>query len=83
MASHAVGGTGHEVENYLEVKSRYSGIFSWIFSVDHKRIGIMYMVAMFTFFLVGITLGFFMRLEQLSMGETVMTAQTYNSLKTR
>jgi len=82
MASHAIGGTEHEVENYLEVKSRYSGIFSWIFSVDHKRIGIMYLVAMFVFFLVGIMLGFFMRLEQISMGETVMTAQTYNKLFT-
>lgn len=82
MASHAIGGTGHEAENYLEVKGRYSGIFSWIFSVDHKRIGIMYMVAMFAFFLVGITLGFLMRLEQISMGETVMTAQTYNKLFT-
>lgn len=82
MASHAIVGTEHEAENYLEVKGRYSGIFSWIFSVDHKRIGIMYMVAMFTFFLVAITLGLFMRLEQLSMGETIMTAQTYNKLFT-
>jgi cytochrome c oxidase subunit 1 len=78
MASHAIVGE----ENYLQVKGRYSGIFSWIFSTDHKRIGILYMIGMFTFFLVGITLGLFMRLEQLSMGETLMSAQRYNQIFT-
>lgn len=78
MASHAIVGE----KNYLQVKGRYSGIFSWIFSTDHKRIGILYMIGMFTFFLVGILLGFLMRMEQLSIGETLMSAQRYNQLFT-
>jgi cytochrome c oxidase subunit 1 len=78
MASHAIVGE----KNYLQVKGRYSGIFSWIFSTDHKRIGILYMIGMFTFFLVGILLGFLMRLEQLSIGETLMSAQRYNQFFT-
>ncbi|RMF54420.1 MAG: cytochrome c oxidase subunit I, partial [Calditrichaeota bacterium] len=79
MASHAIVGAE---ENYLEAKSRHTGIFAWIFSTDHKRIGILYLVSIFVFFLVAITLGIFMRLEQLTMGETLMGAQTYNRLFT-
>ena len=79
MASHAIVGAE---ENYLEVKSRYSGIFSWIFSTDHKRIGILYLISIFTFFMVAITIGIFMRLEQLTMGATLMQPQTYNQLFT-
>jgi cytochrome c oxidase subunit 1 len=37
---------------------------------------------MMTFFLVGMTLGVFMRLEQLTMGPTIMKPTTYNALFT-
>lgn len=79
MASYAAFGSEHGEPNYLEVKK---GLFSWIFSTDHKRIGILYMIGMFTFFMVGITLGLFMRLEQLTMGKTIMDPQTYNAVFT-
>lgn len=59
---------------------RFKGVFSWIFSTDHKRIGLLYMWSMIIFFLAGMTLGFFMRLELFSQGETLMKAQTYNAL---
>ena len=36
-------------ESYLTAKS---GIASWLLTVDHKRIGIMYMIGMVVFFLV-------------------------------
>ena len=68
--------------NYLEVKGKYSGIFSWIFSTDHKRIGILYLTAVAGFFLVGVLLGFLMRLEQLATGPTIMQPQTYNAMFT-
>jgi cytochrome c oxidase subunit I len=58
------------------------GIASWLLTTDHKRIGILYLSAMITFFLVGMTLGFFMRLEHLTMGPTVMKPTTYNALFT-
>jgi cytochrome c oxidase subunit 1 len=32
-------------------------VFSWLFSTDHKRIGIMYLSAILAFFAVGVTLG--------------------------
>ena len=58
------------------------GIASWLLTTDHKRIGILYLSAMITFFLVGMTLGFFMRLEHMTMGPTVMKPTTYNALFT-
>jgi cytochrome c oxidase subunit 1 len=58
------------------------GIASWLLTTDHKRIGILYLSAIITFFLVGMTLGFFMRLEHMTMGPTVMKPTTYNALFT-
>jgi cytochrome c oxidase subunit I len=58
------------------------GIASWLLTTDHKRIGILYLSTMVTFFLVGMTLGFFMRLEHMTMGPTVMKPTTYNALFT-
>lgn len=82
MASHAIAGSEHAQESYLEYKGKHSGILSWLLSTDHKRIGILYLVSITTAFLSAVVIGFFMRLEQISMGETVMSAQTYNTLFT-
>jgi cytochrome c oxidase subunit 1 len=64
--------------SYLGYKGKYSGIRGWIFSTDHKRIGILYLIGILTFFFAGVTFGFLMRLELISPGETIMSAQTYN-----
>jgi cytochrome c oxidase subunit 1 len=63
-------------------EKNHKGIFAWILSTDHKRIGIMYLFSMTTFFLVAVCIGFLMRLEMLTTGETIVSAQTYNSLFT-
>jgi len=70
------------VESFLEEKGRYSGILSWILSTDHKRIGLLYLISMLSFFAVGVTFGFLMRLEQLTIGQTIMKPQTYNAIFT-
>ena len=62
--------------------SSRKGILSWLLTTDHKRIGILYLIAMTAFFLVGATIGIFMRLEHLTMGETIMKPTTYNALFT-
>ncbi len=69
-------------KSFLEEKGRHSGILAWLLSTDHKRIGIMYLISMMTFFLVAVGIGVFMRLELISPGETIMGAQTYNALFT-
>jgi len=58
------------------------GLFGWIFSTDHKRIGLLYMYAVLLFFLVGIALGVAIRLELIAPGETIVSAQAYNTLFT-
>ncbi len=69
-------------KNFLQEKRGHSGIWVWLLSTDHKRIGIMYLVSMLTFFLVAVGIGVVMRLELISPGETIMGAQTYNALFT-
>jgi cytochrome c oxidase subunit 1 len=77
----ANGVLAERLENYLEHKT-HKGIFAWILSSDHKRIGILYLVSMVTFFWVGVTLGFLMKLEMLTPGKTIVDAQTYNTFFT-
>lgn len=69
-------------KNYLEEKQGKKGIFAWILSTDHKRIGILYLVSIAILFGVGAILGLLMRLELIAPGETVMDPQTYNGVFT-
>ncbi|PKP09479.1 MAG: cytochrome c oxidase subunit I [Bacteroidetes bacterium HGW-Bacteroidetes-4] len=68
--------------NYIEDTQGRWGIFAWIFSTDHKRIGILYLISITTFFLLAALMGGLMRLELIAPGETIMDAQTYNGLFT-
>jgi cytochrome c oxidase subunit 1 len=75
------GSNGNHLD-YLHSPKKYKGIFNWIFSTDHKKIGILYLISMLTFFSVGVTLGFLMRLELIAPGKTIMDPQTYNQIFT-
>ncbi len=68
--------------SYLQYKGKHRGLRGWIFSTDHKRIGILYLVTLAFFFSVAVSFGFLMRLELLTPGRTIMGPQTYNSLFT-
>jgi len=68
--------------SYLEHQGKHKGLLGWILSTDHKRIAILYLVAIAVFFLGGVTLGFLMRLELIAPGKTIIDAQTYNSFFT-
>jgi cytochrome c oxidase subunit I len=59
-----------------------SGWRSWITTTDHKRIGIMYMVTTFVFFILGGTEALMMRLQLGVPENTLVTPQTYNQLFT-
>ena len=59
-----------------------TGITSWIFSTDHKRIGLLYFYSTFGFFLVGVLLGLLLRLELIAPGHTIMGPETYNAVFT-
>lgn len=68
--------------DFYHVRTKHKGIMSWLLTTDHKRIGLMYLSAMTVFFLAAMTIGVLMRLEMLTPGETIMSAQTYNSFFT-
>ena len=66
-----------ESPNYLTAEY---GIRSWLLSVDHKRIALLYLVSITFFFFIG---GFFtllMRLELLTPAGDLVQADTYNKL---
>jgi len=64
----------------LAPPATYSGIWSWITTVDHKRIGILYSVTGFTFFLVGGFEALLIR-SQLAVPEgTIIDAELFNQL---
>jgi len=59
-----------------------SGFWSWITTVDHKKIGIMYGYAAFFFFIVGGIEALILRLQLAQPDSTVLTASEYNALFT-
>jgi cytochrome c oxidase subunit 1 len=58
------------------------GWLSWVTTTDHKRIGIMYLVLTFVFFLLGGTEALLMRLQLSQANNTLLDPQTYNQLLT-
>jgi cytochrome c oxidase subunit I len=60
----------------------YSGIWGWMTTVDHKRIGIMYAVAAFFFFLVGGLEAVLVRVQLIVPNNDFISADFYNQLFT-
>ena len=67
------------MKNYLNEKTGWT---SWLFTLDHKRIGILYLVSVLTFFLIGGIFALLLRWELFSVGETIMKPDTYNQMMT-
>ncbi|HKJ99206.1 MAG TPA: cbb3-type cytochrome c oxidase subunit I [Desulfotignum sp.] len=59
--------------------ARFTGVWSWLLTLDHKRIGLMYLYAVLFWFLLAVLLGGLLRLELMFPGETVLSSQLYNS----
>ena len=68
--------------DYLHAPGQRHGLSAWIFSTDHKRIGVLYLVTMMFFFVIAVVLGVLMRLEMLKPENTIVNAQTYNTFFT-
>lgn len=68
-------------DNYL---THTRGFMSWALTLDHKRIGVMYMVAVLVSFFVGGVFALLVRTELLTPGQTIpgVTADVYNQLFT-
>jgi cytochrome c oxidase subunit 1 len=62
-------------DNYL---NHSKGIWSWLTTLDHKRIGVMYLFTVLSFFLLGGIFALFIRLELFKSGHQILDANQYN-----
>ncbi|MCP3977912.1 MAG: cytochrome c oxidase subunit I [bacterium] len=66
-------------DNYL---NHQKGILSWIFTLDHKRISVLYMISILVSFFLGGMFAVLLRTELLFQGKTLMDADAYNQMFT-
>jgi cytochrome c oxidase subunit 1 len=59
-----------------------TGLWSWVTTVDHKRIGILYGYAAFTFFILGGLEALLLRIQLAQANSEFLTAGAYNALFT-
>jgi cytochrome c oxidase subunit I len=70
--------TAHEVAHPRQSKRWVD----WVLTTDHKKIGIMYMVLTFVFFVLGGVEALLMRLQLSVPNNTLLTSEHYNQLLT-
>lgn len=58
------------------------GVKSWLFTLDHKRIGVLYMVSVTLFFILGGIAATVIRLELMTPAGDMMESDTYNKMFT-
>ena len=68
-----------EETNYINASKGWA---SWLFTIDHKRIGLMYLFTIMGTFALGGFLALAVRLELLTPGETIMGPDAYNRVFT-
>src|SRR6266705_1916438 len=64
-----------ERKNYLNAEY---GIRSWLFTTDHKRIALLYLISITAFFFIGGFFALLIRLELLTPAGDLLTADSYN-----
>jgi cytochrome c oxidase subunit 1 len=77
MATAVVSTT--ERENYINAEY---GVRSWLFTTDHKRIALLYLISITAMFFVGGFFALLIRLELLTPAGDLVQADTYNKLFT-
>ena len=71
----ATAAVSTERKNYLNAEY---GIRSWLFTTDHKRIAILYLISITLFFFIGGFFALLIRLELLTPAGDLMSADMYN-----
>lgn len=72
----------HSEPDFYHATTRHRGILGWLLTVDHKRIGLLYLGTILIFFFGAVTLGALMRIEMLQPEGTIVQPQTYNEFFT-
>jgi len=65
---------GHHDVDYLHDGS----LLSWLTTVDHKKLGVMYLWSILFMFFLGGVFAMLVRLELFAPGQTIMDAESYN-----
>ncbi len=73
--------TSKKPGSILEVRE-YKSLLSWLSSVDHKQIGIMYITTSLLFFLAGVSLAMIMRTQLIKPNHHWLSPETYNQVFT-
>lgn len=73
---------GHheEVDPNVSYLKASKGIGNWLVTLDHKRIGVMYLIAVSISFALGGIFALLVRAELFTKGKTLMDADTYNKM---
>jgi cytochrome c oxidase subunit 1 len=66
-----------ETKNYINAEH---GLKSWLFTQDHKRIAILYMISITFFFLIGGVFATLIRIELATPNADLVDSNTYNKL---
>jgi cytochrome c oxidase subunit I len=64
------------------LQGTHTGLWGWLTTVDHKRIGILYGATAFLFFLLGGIEALIIRLQLMKPNNTLVSPETYNQLFT-
>ena len=73
--------TSKKPQSILEIRE-YKGLLSWLSSVDHKQLGIMYITTSLFFFLAGISMAMIMRTQLIKPNNDWLSPETYNQIFT-
>jgi cytochrome c oxidase subunit I len=82
MSAHHSGRALHAPPAVLPGVGATAAVIGWLTTVDHKRIGILYGVSAFAFFLLGGLEALLIRLQLAIPNNTVVGAHAYNALFT-
>jgi cytochrome c oxidase subunit I len=82
MARVSVPTAGAAPRGLLRRPTATTGFWSWLTTVDHKKIGILYGVTAFLFFLVGGSEALLIRLQLARPDQTILSAKAYNQIFT-
>jgi cytochrome c oxidase subunit 1 len=72
----------HALRHHELAHAEATGVWAWLTTVDHKRVGILYGVSAFLFFLIGGIEALIIRLQLVRPHNTLVDAPTYNALFT-
>ena len=81
-AEAAIHADPHHIPADADYLTYERGWKSWLTTVDHKRIGVMYLISILLAFFAGGVFALILRTELLTPGRTIMEADTYNEMFT-